>query len=138
MAFLGLYILLQTQNNRTLVWRIVDMLLTDFSTDSPFCVTWVVWGLLMNIKGWWDKIKRLLISPAHLVCDDIKGWTKHIFLLNLFLFPFNCVTRELKIVLKNTLFSRDTMNWKKLKEERRVLPTTGKKIQKVWQKWRKS
>ena len=49
------YWLLHTHIKKALVWRIVDMLLAEFSPDSPDWVTWVEWGLLQNTKGTREK-----------------------------------------------------------------------------------
>jgi hypothetical protein len=55
MVFKG-HLLLKTQNNKTLVWGNVDMLLADFSPDSTFGVKSVEWGRhLQKTKGTWEK-----------------------------------------------------------------------------------
>ena len=82
------------------------------------------------------EVSRSLWPVIHALAHSAKNSTRrhqgvneiHNFLLNLFLFCFICVTRELKIVSKNTFYSRDIMNRKMFEEGGRgVLPTTGTK-----------
>ena len=81
------------------------------------------------------EVSRSLWPVIHALAHSAKNSTRrhqgvneiHNFLLNLFLFRFICVTRELKIVSKNTFYSREIMNRKMFEGGRGVLPTTGTK-----------